>query len=233
MGRVCKKPSREIAESLVSYLQERLGDSALRPYIKEIRVEGAGFINFYLQEIYFYQQLNAILEKGREALKADAGGGSRVLIEFVSANPTGPLHVAHARGAIVGDALANLVRNKLKIKRIRSDTFGYLQRSFLGVVSHTDALEAREVGEKAVQFAVWHNVDGSVAIRRTGDYSVEYFLTPLDTVAKDSKSMPREFINAEGNDVTTAFKNYARPLVGDLADYDRISAPSVTKILRR
>ncbi len=133
----------------------------------------------------------------------------------------------------LGDALANLVRNKLKIKRIRSDTFGYLQRSFLGVVSHTDALEAREVGEKAVQFAVWHNVDGSVAIRRTGDYSVEYFLTPLDTVAKDSKSMPREFINAEGNDVTTAFKNYARPLVGDLADYDRISAPSVTKILRR
>jgi len=133
----------------------------------------------------------------------------------------------------LGDGLAHLVKEKLKIKRVRCDTFGYLQRSFLGVVSDTDAHEAREVGEKAVQYSVWENVDGSVAIRRTGDYSVEYFLTPLETVAKDSKSMPDDFYDSENSTATTAFKNYARPLIGDFPHYERISAPMVKKLLSR
>lgn len=131
----------------------------------------------------------------------------------------------------LGDALGDLVKEKLKIKRVRCDTFGYLQRSFLGCVSEIDAQEAREVGEKAVQFSVWADVDGSVAIRRTGDYSVEYFLTPLETVAKDTKPMPDEFIDVENSTVTEAFKDYARPLVGTLPEYERISAPVVSKLL--
>ena len=131
----------------------------------------------------------------------------------------------------LGDALSGLVKDKLKIKRVRCDTFGYLQRSFLGCVSEIDAQEAREVGEKAVQFSVWADVGGSVAIRRTGDYSVEYFLTPLETVAKDTKHMPDNFIDVENSTVTDAFKNYARPLIGTMPDYDRISAPVVSKLL--
>jgi len=133
----------------------------------------------------------------------------------------------------LGDALGDLVKNKLKIKRVRSDTFGYLQRSFLGVVSPVDAQEAREVGEKAVQFSVWHNVDGSVAIRRIGDYSVEYFLTPLATVARNTKKMADEFIDEKNSTVTDAFKSYARPLVGTLPEYEHISAPTVAKILNK
>jgi 6-phosphofructokinase 1 len=131
----------------------------------------------------------------------------------------------------LGDALSGLVKDQLKIKRVRCDTFGYLQRSFLGVVSEIDAQEAREVGEKAVQFSVWADVDGSVAIRRTGDYSVEYFLTPLETVARETKHMPDDFIDAQNSTVTEAFKDYARPLVGTLPDYSRISAPLVSKLL--
>jgi 6-phosphofructokinase len=133
----------------------------------------------------------------------------------------------------LGDALGDLIKSKLKIKRVRSDTFGYLQRSFLGVVSSIDAQEAREVGEKAVQFSVWANVDGSVAIRRTGDYSVEYFLTPLETVAREAKSMPANFYDAATATVTSEFRNYARPLVGTLPQYERISAPAVKKIVNR
>jgi 6-phosphofructokinase len=131
----------------------------------------------------------------------------------------------------LGDALGDLVKKKLKIKRVRSDTFGYLQRSFLGVVSEVDAHEAREVGEKAVQYSVWENIDGSVAIRRTGDYSAEYFLTPLETVARESKRMPDEFIDVANSSVTEAFKQYARPLIGSIPMYERISAPSVKKVL--
>ncbi len=131
----------------------------------------------------------------------------------------------------LGDALAGLVKDKLKIKRVRCDTFGYLQRSFLGVVSEIDAQEAREVGEKAVQFSVCGDTDGSVAIRRTGQYSVDYFLTPLDTVARDTKKMADGFIDAENSTVTEAFKEYAGPLVGAMPEYDRISAPPVGKLL--
>jgi 6-phosphofructokinase 1 len=132
----------------------------------------------------------------------------------------------------LGDALADLIKRKLKIKRVRSDTFGYLQRSFLSVVSTADANEAREVGEKAVQYSVWANVDGSVAIKRTGDYSVDYFLTSLESVAKETKAMPPEFLEGDA-DVSLAFKHYARPLIGTFPHYERIVAPAVRKVLAR
>ncbi len=132
----------------------------------------------------------------------------------------------------LGDTLVELVKTKLRIKRVRSDTFGYLQRSFLGCVSDVDANEAREVGERAVQIAAWRHLDGSITIERIGDYSVKYNLTPLEEVAKETKCMPDEFIDG-ANNVTEAFKNYARPLLGGLPIYERINAPIVEKILRK
>ena len=135
-------------------------------------------------------------------------------------------------GGALGDELGDLIKHNTSIKRVRPDTLGYLQRSYLGCVSETDAHEAREVGEKAVQFSVWHDVDGSVAIQRVGDYAVEYELLKLTDVAAKTKLMPDEFINTEGNGVTDAFKAYARPLVGDLATVDRIAAPMVQKLGR-
>lgn len=135
-------------------------------------------------------------------------------------------------GGALGDLLATYVKDKLKVKRVRSDTFGYLQRSFPLAVSSVDQHEAREVGEKAAQFAIWYDADGSVTIHRTGDYSVDYRLTPLDQVARHTKSMPPEFINDKGNYVTDAFKNYARPLVGSLPSIAHLRAPAIAKIVR-
>ncbi|MCD6287828.1 MAG: 6-phosphofructokinase [Candidatus Hydrogenedentes bacterium] len=131
----------------------------------------------------------------------------------------------------LGDLLAGWIRSDTDIKRVRADTLGYLQRSFLGCVSTVDKFEAREVGEKAAQYAIWHNRDGSVAIRRIGDYAVEYYLTSLESVARDSTCMPDEFINEAGNYVTDEFKKYARPLVGVLPTMERIAAPPVQKVL--
>ncbi len=130
----------------------------------------------------------------------------------------------------LGDLLSDLVKAKTKIKRIRADTLGYLQRSFLGCISQTDAEAARAVGQKAVQLAAMHNCDGSIAIQRVGDYAVNYELIPLESVAAKTRHMDDAFINAEGNDVTEAFLKYCRPLAGELPTQDRIQAPVVAKI---
>jgi 6-phosphofructokinase len=134
----------------------------------------------------------------------------------------------------LGDLLSQAVKEKLKISRVRSDTFGYIQRCFLGCVSDVDQQEAREVGEKAVQFALSNNCNGSVTIHRTGDYVVEYKMTPLADLAGKTKHMPDNFINTTGNHVTSAFRDYLRPLLGsNLPSAARLRAPSVPKILKK
>lgn len=132
----------------------------------------------------------------------------------------------------LGDMLARLVRERLHISRVRADTLGYSQRNFIASISDTDQHEAREVGEKAAQFAIWQNIDGSIAIDRTGFYSIDYKLVPLNLVAAKTKTMPDEFINAAGNNVTDAFKFYLRPLLGSgFATAHRLRSPMVPKIL--
>lgn len=127
----------------------------------------------------------------------------------------------------LGDLLTKEIKEKLGIKRVRSDTFGYLQRSFLGCVSDVDQREAREVGERAVQMALWQEMNGSVAICRTGYYSVDYRLVALEEVAGKTKIMPDEFINKAGNHVTDAFKFYVRPLLGS-----GLQSPAMLRALR-
>lgn len=118
----------------------------------------------------------------------------------------------------LADFLAAEVKVNLNVKRVRADTFGYLQRSFAGLQSKVDVDEARRCGREAVKLAMEHD-NGSVAIKRTGNganYAVELFRTELKNVAEKTKSMPDEFINADGNGITDAFVEYAMPLVGGL-----------------
>lgn len=121
---------------------------------------------------------------------------------------------------VLADFLVAQIRQRCRdMKRMRGDTFGYLQRCFPGVVSRTDAQEARMVGRQAVHYATDWAMDGSVAIRRLdnapGQYKTETFLTPLATVAAKTKVLPKEFCDTPGH-IKDAFLDYARPLVGDL-----------------
>ncbi len=128
--------------------------------------------------------------------------------------------------------LCDQIKSQLGITRVRGDTFGYLQRSFAGCVSDVDQREAREVGEKAVQYAMWDDRDGSVAIERTGDYSVDYRLVPLDAVAGKTRTVPDEFIAASGTEVTDAFRLYLLPLLGGaMPDAFYLRGKKVAKIL--
>ncbi|MDF2904688.1 MAG: 6-phosphofructokinase [Herbinix sp.] len=134
----------------------------------------------------------------------------------------------------LGDLLTQEIKHKLGISRVRSDTLGYLQRSFMGCSSEIDQHEAREVGEKAAQFAIWHNIDGSIVINRTGYYSVDYKMTDLHNVAGKTKLMPDNFINAKGNNVTDAFKYYLHPLLGsNMPEAHMLRAPRAEKILHK
>ena len=157
-----------------------------------------------------------ILEKLTGGLEKDAHGN-------VQLSGTGAL----------ADLLCEEIKTKLGIKRVRGDTFGYLQRSFVGCVSDVDSLEAREVGEKAVQYAMRAGRDGSVAIRRVGDYAVDYPLIALESVAGKTRVMEDHFIAAAGNDVTGAFHDYLRPLLGaGLPEVRRLRAAAVAKASR-
>ena len=134
----------------------------------------------------------------------------------------------------LADLLCEEIKTRLKIKRVRGDTFGYLQRSFMGCVSDVDQREAREVGEKAVQFAMWGKQSGSVAIKRVGFYSVDYELLPLQAVAGKTRVMENAFISESGTDVTDAFRLYLRPLLGSgMPDAYRLRHNPVAKVLKR
>ncbi|MCK5444940.1 MAG: 6-phosphofructokinase [Rhodospirillaceae bacterium] len=136
----------------------------------------------------------------------------------------------------LADLLCDQIREKTDITRVRGDTFGYLQRSFLGCVSDVDQVEAREVGAKAAQFAHFSGKKhGTVTIHRVGDYAVEYKLSKITDVAAKTKVMSANMINKDGNDVTAKFMEYVTPLLGsNLAQVARLDpANKVKKILNK
>ncbi len=114
----------------------------------------------------------------------------------------------------LGDLLAQEVKAKLGIGRVRADTFGYMQRAFAGAVSDVDAREARDVGEVAARAAIRDGRTASVTIERIGNYAVQYDLVPLEKIAAKTRVMPDPYIAADGLDVTRDFLDYARPLIG-------------------
>ena len=96
------KPPREIAQSFVERLNQEENFSKLE-------IAGPGFINFWIAEDFYRKNLKDLLEKGDDFFKLDLGRGQKVLVEFVSANPTGPLHIGHGRGAAYGDSIARIL----------------------------------------------------------------------------------------------------------------------------
>jgi len=96
-----KKP-RELAESIAAKLRS---DGK----VASVDIAGPGFINLTLKPTVWSEELRLVLEAGRDYGRSDMGKGEKVNVEYVSANPTGPMHVGHGRGAVFGDALANLL----------------------------------------------------------------------------------------------------------------------------
>jgi len=103
LTRLAKRNPRQIAEAILEHLDRK---SAM---IESAEVAGPGFINFRLDKSYLYPVIGEVLRAGENYGRVNIGGGRKVQVEFVSANPTGSLHLGHARGAAVGDALCNVL----------------------------------------------------------------------------------------------------------------------------
>ncbi|MBH0230553.1 arginine--tRNA ligase [Halobacillus yeomjeoni] len=103
LARVAKKNPRAIATELVEQFDRS------KASIEKIEIAGPGFINFYMNNQYLTELVPSILEAGDQYGRTNIGNGHRIQVEFVSANPTGTLHLGHARGAAVGDSLCNVL----------------------------------------------------------------------------------------------------------------------------
>jgi len=124
----------------------------------------------------------------------------------------------------LGDFLAAELKAKLGAKlRVRADTFGYMQRSFPGISSAVDAREAREVGLAAARYASEGRQEGTVLIKRLSDepYKVNYEWATLTTVAGKTRVMEKDFI-ASSKQISERFRDYLRPLVGNLSEVELI-----------
>jgi arginyl-tRNA synthetase len=103
LSKKLKKPPREIAEELVNSIKDKSA-------FEKIDIAGPGFINFTFSKEYLYSEMKKLMEYKSGFLREDIGKGKKVQIEFISANPTGPLHLGHGRGGATGEALSNLLK---------------------------------------------------------------------------------------------------------------------------
>lgn len=160
------KAERKAPFVIAECLKEHL--PAAEEVLEEVRVEKPGFFNFYLKVDFLAAQLGSVLTDPDAYGNSDLGGGKKVMLEFVSANPTGPLHVGHGRGAAVGDALGNILEaSGFEVHReYYVNDFGN-QMEMLGKSTHIRYRQAKgeevEFPENAYQGAYITDIAGSGA----------------------------------------------------------------------
>ena len=183
-------------------------------YIPEVNFD----TNIFLKDVNkIYQKLGRCVIAVSEGIKDK---NNKLIANYMIKNLEKDAHgnVQLSGTSCVGDFLVHEIKNKLKVKRVRSDTFGYLQRSFLGCNSEVDEREAKTLGKKAFIFSKNNKSSFSVSIKERKNLSLNYKITfginKLKDVAAKTKLMPRNFMNQKGNHVTNNFLRYAKPLIG-------------------
>ena len=187
---------RQIANLIVQEI-----DKKNETIIKKIEVAGAGFINIYLKSTVLHQVLNKIMIKGEHFGCSDIGKGERIMIEFVSVNPTGPLHVGHGKCAAVGDALAKILK-----------AAGYKVTTEYYINDHGKQMDI--LGESVL--ARYRELLGEEIEFPENGYQGEY----IGSLAKDIKEEYQEqFIDKDTLENIQFFKEYARKkILQDIRD---------------
>ncbi|MBT6345761.1 MAG: arginine--tRNA ligase [Nitrospina sp.] len=195
-----RKNPRAIAEIITRYLSNVSDD------LSEVEIAGPGFINVRMSQDFFLQRLRNAVSQGNNFGQTDVGKGIKIMIEFVSANPTGPLHVGHGRGAAVGDALARILRKAgydLSTEYYVNDVGN--QMNFLG---RSTWLRYKELLGENIEFPDDHY---------RGDY--------IKTIAKEVVDLKGdEFLSQSEQDCLPYFRKFSKDTIlggikNDLADF--------------
>jgi arginyl-tRNA synthetase len=185
LSKLLEKSPPETAKDIADSIIQKLEKTAAGNFVREVKAEGAGFINFYLNDEYFYEKLKRIIAKGKGYFRQDLGKGKKVLIEFVSANPTGSLSVAHARQAAVGDSLANILDFLgFKVKR---EYYLNDEGNQIDILGKSVELRLRELGGERIEFPenyyqgdyiydIARKVKQAGKTRSLGDFAADYIL---------------------------------------------------------
>lgn len=193
-ARAFKKAPRQIAEAIVSHMDLN------GTYFDRCEVAGPGFLNFFLGPAFYAAVVSGVLDEGENYGRTDHGSGKKILVEFVSANPTGPMHIGNARGGAIGDCLASVMeRAGYEVAREfyvndagnQIEKFGlslevrYLQLYREGVEMPEDAYHGADITEHAKNFAAEYGdryVDASQEVRRKAlvDYALPKNIAGLE-----------------------------------------------------
>ena len=103
LSKILKKNPKSFANDLSKEIKKI-------EYVSDVKIEGPGFINLSLKKNFWLNELKKVLEDNNKYGESNIGKSQKVIIEFVSANPTGPLHIGHCRGAVYGDVLSNILK---------------------------------------------------------------------------------------------------------------------------
>jgi 6-phosphofructokinase len=186
-------------------------------YVPERPLSLENFISDVKEAYQQYQRAVVAVSEG--IADKDGVPWAQKIHEQLEADDYGNIQLS-GTGAL-GDYLLALLKQAMPGIRMRADTFGYLQRSFPGLISPVDAMEARYCGRMAVYYATGPYSSGSVCFQRFGKgdrYRVETFITTLASVAAGTKDLPDKFINDAGNNIKPEFYDYVSPLIGPLPE---------------
>ena len=177
LTKIMKNAPGKIAEAIVNNIVTD------RTYIEKVEIAGPGFINFYLSDNRLYDGLKEAVRLGDDFGKLTVGKGQKVMVEFVSANPTGPMHMGNARGGALGDSLASVLE---KAGYDVTREF-YINDAGAQIDKFGNSLEARYIqnlkGEDAVEFSAdWYqgNDIKRLAADFIGIYGDSYLDRPSD-----------------------------------------------------
>ena len=193
-ARAFRQSPRKIAETIAAHL------NLAGTFLERAEVAGPGFLNFFLAPSFYAAAVADVLAKGADYGRSDYGQGKKVLVEFVSANPTGPMHIGNARGGAIGDCLAAVLeRAGYQVSRDfyindagnQINKFGmslelrYLQLYRDGVEMPEDSYHGQDIVEHAKAFAAIHGdryVDASEEERRQAlvDYALPLNVAGLE-----------------------------------------------------
>ena len=193
-ARAFRQSPRKIAETIAAHL------NLAGTFLERAEVAGPGFLNFFLAPSFYAAAVADVLAKGADYGRSDSGQGKKVLVEFVSANPTGPMHIGNARGGAIGDCLAAVLeRAGYQVSREfyindagnQINKFGmslelrYLQLYRDGVEMPEDSYHGQDIVEHAKAFAAIHGdryVDASEEERRQAlvDYALPLNVAGLE-----------------------------------------------------